>query len=57
MNDRTKLFDVIYEISSRKLTLTRPLHRKLRIRWFFDVFKVKESSFFKLDLTDPPSDF
>ena len=28
------------------LTLTRPLRRKLRMRWFFDVSKVKESSFF-----------
>ena len=39
------------------LTLTRQLRRKLRMRWFFDVSKVKESSFFKSDLTDPPSDF
>ena len=38
----------------KKLNLRRPLHRKLRIRLFFDVFKVKESSFFKSDLTDPP---
>ena len=29
------------------LTLTRPLRRKLRMRWFFDVSKVKESSFFE----------
>ena len=35
-----------------KLTLRRPLLRKLRVRWFFDVSKVKESSFFKSDLTD-----
>ena len=36
------------------LTLTRPLRRKLQMRWFFDVSKVKESSFFfKSDLTDP----
>ena len=35
------------------LTLTRPLPRKLRMRWFLDVSKVKESSFFKSDLTDP----
>ena len=36
------------------LTLTRPLRRKLRMRWFFDIFLVKESSFFfKSDLTDP----
>ena len=39
------------------LTLRRPLRRKLRMRWFFDVSKVKESSFFKSDLTDPSSDF
>ena len=39
------------------LTLRRPLHRKLRMRWFLDVSKGKESSFFKSDLTDPPSDF
>ena len=36
------------------LTLRRPLRRKLRMRWFFDVSMVKESSFFKSDLTDPP---
>ena len=29
-----------------RLTLTRPLRRKLRMRWFFDVSKVNESSFF-----------
>ena len=39
------------------ITLTRPLHRKLRMRWFFDVSKVKESSFFKSELTDPPQIF
>ena len=39
-----------------KLTLTRPLRRKLRIRWFFDVSKVKESGFLnRTSLT--PSDF
>ena len=27
------------------------------MRWFFDVFKVKESSFFKSDLTEPPQIF
>ena len=42
----------------RVLTLRRPLRRKLRMSSFFDVSKVKESSFFKSDLTDsPPSDF
>ena len=39
------------------ITLRRPLRNKLRMRWFFDVSKVKESSFLKSDLTDPPSDF
>ena len=34
-----------------------PVAQKLWMRWFFDVSKVKESSFFKSDLTDPPSDF
>ena len=42
----------------RQLTLTRPLRRKLRMRWLFDLSKVKESSFFlnRTSLT-PPSDF
>ena len=39
------------------LTLRRPLRKKLRMRWFFDVSKVKESSFSKSDLTDPPQIF
>ena len=26
-----------------ELTLTRPLRRKLRMRWFLDISKVKES--------------
>ena len=39
------------------LTLRRPLRKKLRMRWFFDVSEVKESSFLKSDLTDLPSDF
>ena len=39
------------------LTLGFPLRRKLRMRWFFDVSKVKKSSFFKSDLTDPPQIF
>ena len=30
------------------LTLRRPMRRKLRMRWFFYVFKVKDSSFFKI---------
>ena len=32
--------------SSQNLTLRRPLRRKVRMRWFFDISKVKESSFF-----------
>ena len=32
--------------------LNPQLRKKLRMRWFFDVSKVKESSFFKSDLTD-----
>ena len=40
-----------------ELTLKRPLRKKLRMRWFFDVSKVKESSFFKSDLNDPPQIF
>ena len=32
------------------LTLWRPLRRKLRMRWFSDVSKVNESSFFNSDL-------
>ena len=39
------------------LTLRRPLRKKLRMKWFFDVSKVKESSFFKSDLTDSPQIF
>ena len=31
-----------------RFALTRPLRRKLRMRWFFDVSKVKESSFFQI---------
>ena len=32
---------------------TRPLRKKLWMRWFFDVSKMKESNFFKSDLSDP----
>ena len=31
-----------------------PVAQKMRMRWFFDVSKVKESSFLKSDLTAPP---
>ena len=33
------------------------MRKKLRMRLFFDVSKVKESSFSKSDLTDPPQIF
>ena len=33
------------------------MRKKLRMRSFFDVSKVKESSFLKSDLTDPPQIF
>ena len=42
---------------SSYFTLTRPLRKKLRMRWFSDVSKVKESGFFKSDLTDSPHIF
>ena len=45
------------QLEIENLTLRRPLRRKLRMRWFFDVSKVKESSFFKSNLTDPPQIF
>ena len=48
-------FNFSYIISD--LTLRRPLSRKLRTRLFFDVSNVKESNFFKSDLTDPPQIF
>ena len=51
------MYFLVYLSLSVILTLTRPLRRKLRMRWFFDVSKVKESSFFKSDLTDPPQNF
>ena len=48
-----------YEINFTeiKLTLRRPLRRKLRMKWFFDISKVQESNFFKSDLTDPSQIF
>ena len=33
------------------------MRKKLRMRWFLDVSEVKESSFLKTDLTDPPQIF
>ena len=47
-------FDYIEIGIKLPLTLTRPLRKKLRMKWFFDVSKVKESSFFfKSNLTEP----
>ena len=37
------------------LTLTRPLRRNLRMSWFFDVSKLKESRFFLIGPHWPPS--
>ena len=34
-----------------------PVARKIADEVVFDISKVKESSFLKSDLTDPPSDF
>ena len=61
-NYLTRWFQYIRKLTYKKaffscLTLGRRLRRILRMRWFFDVSKVKESSFSKSDLTDPPSDF
>ena len=40
------------------LTLTRSLRTKMRKRWFFDVFKVKKSTFFSYsDFIDPSQIF
>ena len=41
------------DYKNHTLTLRRPLRRKVRMTWFFDISMVKESSFFKSDLTDP----
>ena len=53
-NDFLRLIKLDIFLEFRSLTLTRSLRRKMRIRWFFDVSKVKESSLFKSDLTCPP---
>ena len=44
----------VFAGQSLKLNPQAPVAQKMRMRWFFDVSKVKESSFFKSDLTDPP---
>ena len=47
-----------YTFNTNSLTLRRSLREKLRMRWFFDISKVKDSIFFKKsDLTDPPQIF
>ena len=52
------LVDALFVVTDLvSLTHTRPLRRKLRMRWFFDVSKVKESSLFKSDITGPPKIF
>ena len=55
--DSQKLSQKFKKADFHQLSLTRPLRRKLRMRWFFDVSKVKESSVLKSDLTDLSSDF
>ena len=52
-----RLSDIKLKKSKFDLTLRRPLRRKLRMRWFFDVSKVKESRFFNRTSLTPPSDF
>ena len=54
---RCEKFEVFRYIWDFVLNLRRPLRRKLRMRWFLDISKVKESSFLKSDLTDPPQIF
>ena len=44
-SERPKMV-IFVHVDTNRLTLKRPLRKKLRVRWFFDVFKVKESSFF-----------
>ena len=59
----TSLFlNVNFEVKTSKnfnsyLTLRRPLRKKLRMRWFFDVSRVKETRLFKSDITNPPQNF
>ena len=45
----------VEKTSDCSLTLRRPLRGKLGMRWFFDISKVKESSFFLIltSLTPP----
>ena len=60
LSEQKELKSVAMKVSMKVflwLTLTRPLRRKLRMRCFFDVSKVKESSFFKADLSDFPQIF
>ena len=43
------------KIQNCSLTLRRPLRRKVRMRWFFDISKVKESSFLNRTSLTPKS--
>ena len=48
-----KKFGSKRKITNPNLTLKRSSRRKVSMRWFFEVYKLKESSFFQSDLTDP----
>ena len=56
LNLVSSFFFQIKLVQEPSLTLRRPL-RENCVEVFFDISKVKESSLFKSDLTDPPSDF
>ena len=47
----------VADTRSTRLPLRRPLHKKNADEVVFAVSKVKESRFFKSDLTDPPQFF
>ena len=55
-----KLLEAASRQTVRKTKLVNPhtlVAQKVADEMFFDVSKVKKSSFFRSDLTDPPSDF
>ena len=57
-SDRFKGINLnLYSADFNNVTLRRPLHKKLRMRWFFNVSKVKESSFFLIGSHWPPKIF
>ena len=43
---RVRHLIILRIIQTCTVTLRRPLRKKLRMMWFFDISKVKESSFF-----------